>query len=120
MHKLMGRENRIGGCHWLIVASVIGTIAELVRHTFLFTLACAGFFCPALLFGYLMLELPSDTVPLFVAALVCSLKKKRKKSSYTVYIVYTCVLVPNTCVYIYVYMEMYRMSTHTKHEIPYR
>jgi hypothetical protein len=114
MHKLMGRENRIGGCHWLIVASVIGTIAELVRHTFLCTLACAGFFCPALLFGYLMLELPSDTVPLFVAALVCSLEKKKRKKKfiYSIHRVYLRISSEHMCIYICIYGDVSHVHTH--------
>ena len=52
------------------MALVIGTLGELAKHTFVFTLACAGLFCPALLFGYLMREFRSDCVALFVAALV--------------------------------------------------
>ena len=57
------------------MALVIGTLGELAKHTFVFTLACAGLFCPALLFGYLMREFRSDCVALFVAALVRVLKK---------------------------------------------
>ena len=69
------------------------------------TLACAGFFCPALLFGYLMLELPSDTVPLFVAALVCSLEKKKRKKKfiYSIHRVYLRISSEHMCIYMYIW-----------------